>query len=72
MLQLQEYGRIDILVSNAAVNPTAGSITEASEDSIDKIFDINVKSATLLVGEALPHMRKGGAVVFVSSVTAFK
>lgn len=69
---MQEYGRIDILVSNAAVNPTAGNIADAPADAIDKIFDINVKSAALLVQEALPHMKRGGAIVFISSVTAFK
>ncbi len=41
--QLQKYGGIDILVSNAAVNPGAGPLAETSPDVIDKILDINVK-----------------------------
>ena len=71
-MSLQEFGHIDILVSNAAVNPTAGNISDTPADAIDKIFDINVKSAALLVKEALPHMSRGGAIVFISSITAFK
>ncbi|KAG2448150.1 hypothetical protein HYH02_006735 [Chlamydomonas schloesseri] len=69
----QKYGGIDILVSNAAVNPGAGPLAETSPDVIDKILDINVKAAVLLVQEALPHLRKrpGACIVFVSSVTAF-
>ena len=34
-------GQLDILVSNAAVNPAAGPITEMEESAIDKILDIN-------------------------------
>ena len=34
---------MDILVSNAAVNPGAGPLAETSPDVIDKILDINVK-----------------------------
>lgn len=38
---VSRYGKIDILVSNAAVNPSAGSILECDDAVIDKIFDIN-------------------------------
>mmetsp|Transcript_15885 Transcript_15885/g.34282 ORF Transcript_15885/g.34282 Transcript_15885/m.34282 type:complete len:254 (-) Transcript_15885:363-1124(-) len=68
---VQAYGRIDILVSNAAVNPTAGRIVDTPPEAIDKILDINIKAAVLLVQAALPHMRAGGAIVLISSVTAF-
>eukprot|EP01137_Pigoraptor_chileana_P001965 Opistho-2@2167 len=69
------HGGIDILVSNAAVNPIFGSMLETTEDAWDKIFDINIKSAFFLAKEAMPHMgtggRKGGSVVFVSSIAGF-
>eukprot|EP00887_Chlorella_sp_A99_P006257 scaffold3.g6257.t1 len=64
-------GRIDILVSNAAVNPTSGPILDTDDGALDKILDINVKSPVLLAKAAVPHMRRGGSVVFVSSYTAF-
>lgn len=35
------WGRVDILVSNAAVNPSAGPILEMEDGVVDKIFDIN-------------------------------
>jgi dehydrogenase/reductase SDR family protein 4 len=72
VLVLQRYGRLDILVSNAAVNPTAGLLMDISEDSIDKILNINIKAALLLVQAAVPHMTQGGTIVLISSVTGYK
>ncbi len=46
---VQRFGRIDILVSNAAVSPAAAAISETSSESVDKILDINVKAAIMLV-----------------------
>merc|ERR1712071_463191 len=43
-----QFGGLDILVSNAAVNPTFGPILSCPENAWDKIFDINVKAAFLL------------------------
>lgn len=68
---LQAYGRLDILVSNAAVNPTAGALLDTSASALDKVWDINVKSAILLVAAARPHLARGSAVVFMSSLTAY-
>lgn len=67
----QAHGRIDILVSNAAVNPTAGPLLSTSAEALDKLWDINVKSAILLAAAARPHMRRGAAIVFMSSMTAY-
>lgn len=70
---LERHGGIDILVSNAAVNPFFGSILDASEDVWEKILDINVKASALLVNLAVPHMRKrgGGSIVLVASIAAY-
>ncbi|KXZ56906.1 hypothetical protein GPECTOR_1g817 [Gonium pectorale] len=70
---VRRYGGLDILVSNAAVNPGAGPLADTPPHVIDKILDINIKSAVLLVQEALPHLQKrpGASIVFISSVTAF-
>ncbi|XP_044521164.1 dehydrogenase/reductase SDR family member 4-like isoform X1 [Gracilinanus agilis] len=70
---LEHYGGIDILVSNAAVNPFFGKLMDTTEEVWDKILDINVKSAALLVNVVVPEMvkRGGGSVVFVSSIAAY-
>ncbi|XP_071785454.1 dehydrogenase/reductase SDR family member 4-like [Asterias amurensis] len=69
-----EYGGIDILVSNAAVNPVFGPMLQTTEEQWDKIFDINVKAAFLLIKECVPHMkdRKGSSITIVSSVGGFQ
>lgn len=71
---LDTFGGIDILVSNAAANPTFGPILETPEESWEKIFDINVKSAFLLAKDVVPFMKKrgGGSVVFVSSIAGLQ
>ncbi|XP_058971646.2 dehydrogenase/reductase SDR family member 4 [Pocillopora verrucosa] len=71
---LDTFGGIDILVSNAAANPTFGPILETPEESWEKIFDINVKSAFLLAKDVVPFMKKrgGGSIVFVSSIAGLQ
>nr|XP_034992197.1 dehydrogenase/reductase SDR family member 4-like [Zootoca vivipara] len=70
---LERHGGIDILISNAAVNPFFGSTLDATEEVWDKIFDINVKAAAMLIKLVVPHMEKrgGGSIVVVSSVAAY-
>lgn len=71
---VQKYGGVDILVSNAAVNPEVGGVLDASEAAWDKIFEVNVKCSFLLAKEALPYIRqrKNGSIVFVSSIAGFQ
>lgn len=70
---IKKFGGIDILVSNAAVNPAQSAVFKTSEEVWDKIFEVNVKSAFLLAQEAKPYMikRGGGSIVFISSVGGF-
>ncbi len=57
-LAVNSFGKVDILVSNAAVNPAAGLILDMPDSAIDKILDVNVKSAILLSKEVRPHLQK--------------
>lgn len=70
----QEFGGLDILVSNAGINPVATTLLETPEEIWDKIFDINLKSSFLLLQESLSLLRKSKfpSVIFVSSVSAYK
>ncbi|XP_074090925.1 dehydrogenase/reductase SDR family member 4-like isoform X1 [Macrotis lagotis] len=70
---LDSYGGIDILVSNAAVNPFFGKLVDATEEIWDRILDVNVKSTALLMNVVVPEMEKrgGGSVVIVSSIAAY-
>uniref|UniRef100_A0A672YWQ2 Dehydrogenase/reductase SDR family member 4-like n=1 Tax=Sphaeramia orbicularis TaxID=375764 RepID=A0A672YWQ2_9TELE len=73
-LTLQKYGGVDILVSNAAVNPFFGNTMDSTEEVWDKILSINVKASFLMTKLVVPHMEKrgGGNVVFVSSVAGYQ
>lgn len=66
---VDNFGGVDILVSNAAVNPTVGSVLDCPEEAWDKIFEVNVKAAYLLAKEFAPVIsdRSCGSIVFVSS-----
>jgi NAD(P)-dependent dehydrogenase (short-subunit alcohol dehydrogenase family) len=67
---LARYGRIDILVCNAAVNPVFGPLAQLSDEAFDKIMGANVKSNIWLANLVIPGMaaRGGGAVVIISSI----
>jgi NAD(P)-dependent dehydrogenase (short-subunit alcohol dehydrogenase family) len=67
---LAHYGRIDILVCNAAVNPVFGPLAQLSDEAFDKIMGANVKSNIWLANLVIPGMaaRGGGAVVIISSI----
>lgn len=45
----QKYGKLDVVVSNAAVNPSVDAILETKSSVLDKLWDINVKAAILLL-----------------------
>ncbi|XP_030749999.1 dehydrogenase/reductase SDR family member 4 [Sitophilus oryzae] len=72
--EASNLGGLDILVSNAAVNPEVGGVLDCSESSWDKIFEINVKCSFLLAKEALPLLRKSkaGRIIFISSIAGFQ
>lgn len=66
-------GRIDILVSNAAVNPYLGPSAGMSDEQFDKILAANVKASHWLSQMTMPAMaeRRDGAFVIVSSIGGF-
>lgn len=67
------HGGIDILVSNAAVNPFFGNLMDATEEMWDKVLDINVKATAMIIKAVVPEMEKrgGGSMVIVSSIGGF-
>jgi dehydrogenase/reductase SDR family member 4 len=65
-----KWGRIDIVVANAASNPYYGPLTGISDDAFDKIVTNNVKSTLWLAGMTLPGMagHGGGSFIVVGSI----
>jgi dehydrogenase/reductase SDR family protein 4 len=67
---LAAYGSIDILVNNAAANPSFGPVVDTTESSFDKIMAVNVKGPFELARKVYPIMKskKNGSVINISSV----
>jgi len=67
---VKHFGRLDILVCNAAVNPYFGPMADMPESAYDKIMQVNVKSNFMLCNLAAPHMAQqgGGNIIIVSSI----
>jgi len=70
----RHYGPIDILVCNAAVNPSFGPMKDLSDEAFDKIMGSNVKSNLWLCNLSIPQMAQtgGGAVVIISSIAGIR
>jgi NAD(P)-dependent dehydrogenase (short-subunit alcohol dehydrogenase family) len=64
------FGRLDILVCNAAVNPYFGPMSKMPDEAYDKIMNSNVRSNFWLCNMAAPHMVAGGggSIIIVSSI----
>ncbi len=69
---LREYGHIDILIPNAAINPVYGPSSEVPDDVWNKVLTTNLTSTHWLCQLVLPGMaeRGGGSVIMLSSVVA--
>ena len=71
---MAKWGRIDILVCNAASNPAFGPILKVTDEVFDKIMLTNVKSVFWLGNMVLPQMaeRGGGVMIIISSIGALR
>lgn len=67
---VREFGKIDILVSNAAYQMTHETIEEISDEEWDYTFKVNINAMFYLVKAALPHMAPGSAIIGSSSVNS--
>jgi NAD(P)-dependent dehydrogenase (short-subunit alcohol dehydrogenase family) len=69
-----KYGKLDIMVNNAGINPHEGPITECEEKVFDRIIAINLKGVWLGMKYAIRSVLKtgGGTILNINSVCAFK
>ncbi|MGB7304443.1 MAG: SDR family oxidoreductase [Burkholderiaceae bacterium] len=65
-----QWGRVDIFVANAAVNPVYGPLAELSDEAFNKVMTSNVHSAIWFANAAMPLMAEqgGGSFIVVSSI----
>ena len=69
---LKEFGRIDILVNNAAVQFEQKSILDISNEQLERTFKTNIFAMFYLVRAALPHLKEGSTIINTTSVTAYR
>lgn len=66
------FGRIDILVNNAAEQHVVESIEDLLPERVEQTFRTNIFSQFFLVRHALKHMKEGSCIINTTSVNAFK
>ena len=68
---IQTFGRVDILHNNVGIKQIGG-VVETSEETWDRVMDVNLKSMFLTCKYVLPHMEKqgGGCIINISSIAA--
>jgi NAD(P)-dependent dehydrogenase (short-subunit alcohol dehydrogenase family) len=69
---LNELGRLDIVVNNAAVQYPQDSVEAITEAQLEKTFRVNIFSQFFLVRAALPYLHDGSTIINTSSVTAYQ
>ena len=68
----ERFGRLDVLVNNAAEQHTTERITEISAEQLERTFRTNIFAMFFLTKAALPHLGEGSAIVNTTSVTAYQ
>jgi NAD(P)-dependent dehydrogenase (short-subunit alcohol dehydrogenase family) len=68
------FGRIDVLVCNAAINPYYGPLTDIPDEAFDKIMASNIRSNLWLCRQVMPGMaeHRDGAVIVISSIAGLR
>lgn len=71
---VRAFGKIDVLVCNAASNPYYGPLAGISDDQFRKILDNNIVANNWLISMVVPDMiaRKDGSIIIVSSIGGLK
>lgn len=69
---IKEFGHIDILVNNIAVQYPQNSIADISAQQLENTFATNIFSFFYMTKAALPHLGQGSSIINTTSVTAYK
>lgn len=67
---VSEFGRIDVLVNNAAMQRTHESLEDVTDEEWDRTLATNLSAFFYLAKAALPHMKPGGSIIGTTSVNS--
>jgi NAD(P)-dependent dehydrogenase (short-subunit alcohol dehydrogenase family) len=65
---LTEFGRIDVLINNAAYQMTHETVEEITDEEWQHTFDVNITAMFRLIRAALPHLGRGASIINTSSI----
>lgn len=69
---IREFGRLDILVNNAAFQQHMSDLTDISEEQFERTIRTNLVGYFNMAKAALPHLEEGGAIINSGSVTGIR
>ena len=69
---VKEFGRLDLLVNNAAEQHPQDSIQKITEKQLERTFRTNIFSFFFMAKAAMKHLKEGAAIINTTSVTAYK
>ncbi|PEJ56728.1 NAD(P)-dependent oxidoreductase [Bacillus sp. AFS002410] len=69
---IQSFGKINILVNNAAVQYPQKNLEDITEEQLRRTFETNIFSMFFLSKACLPHMKQGDSIINTASITAYK
>jgi len=69
---VEEFGRLDLLVNNAAFQQSQPSLEELTEEQWDRTFRTNIYGYFQMAKAALPHLKEGSAIINTGSITGLE
>ncbi len=69
---VKKFGKLDILINNAAEQHPQESIENVSSQQLERTFRTNVFSMFYLTKAALPHLKEGSSIINTASITAYR
>ncbi|WP_243375301.1 SDR family oxidoreductase [Microvirga solisilvae] len=69
---IQQFGKLDVLVNNAAEQHPKKDVGEITPEQIERTFRTNIFGYFYMTQAAMPHLKRGAAIINTTSVTAYR
>jgi len=69
---VKAFGKLDILVNNAAFQAHADAIEDLTDERIDETFQTNIRAYMYMARAAVPHLKSGSCIINTGSVTGLE